>query len=125
MGEAGKGGFGFDEARADDEAGGVVDGEGEDLELLARPPLVRGAIVLEEIAVAFALPSAAGLGTAFERFTEQFGHVLVNMASDVGGGAFEGESSEILSARKLKLAGSPVARVRRRKASASSGQRVE
>lgn len=31
MGEVGEGGFGLDEARPDDESGGVVDGQGEDL----------------------------------------------------------------------------------------------
>ena len=70
MGEVGEGGFGLDEARPDDEAGGVVDGQGEDLEFLPRPPLVRGAVVLEEIPVVLALPSAAGLGAAFERFAQ-------------------------------------------------------
>ena len=47
MGEVGEGGFGLDEARTDDETGGVVDGEGEDLELFSGPPWVRGAVVLE------------------------------------------------------------------------------
>ena len=68
MGEVGEGGFGFDEGRSDDEAGGVIDGEGEDLELFAGPPLVRGSVVLEEVAVPLALPSAAGFGSAFEWF---------------------------------------------------------
>ena len=49
--EVGEGGFGLNEACSDDEAGGVVDGEGEDLEFFSGPPLVRGAVVLEEVAV--------------------------------------------------------------------------
>lgn len=91
MGKVGEGRFGLDEARPDDETGGVIDGQGEDLELLPGPPLVRGAVVLEEISIAFALPSAARFGAAFERFMQQLGHVLADMAADVGGGAFEGE----------------------------------
>ena len=42
MGEVGEGGFGLDEACPDDEAGGVVDGQGEDLEFSPGPPAVRG-----------------------------------------------------------------------------------
>ena len=76
MGEVGEGGFGLDEAGTDDETGGVVDGEGEDLELFSGPPLVRGTVVLEEVAVAFALPSAAGFWAAFERFVQQLGQVF-------------------------------------------------
>lgn len=41
MSEVGEGGFRLNEARTDDETGGVVDGQGEDLELFPRPPLVR------------------------------------------------------------------------------------
>ena len=94
MSEVGEGGFGLDEAGSDDEAGGVVDGEGEDLEFFAGPPLVRGAVVLEEVAVAFALPPAAGFGTALEGFVQERGEVFADMAADVGDGAFEGEAAE-------------------------------
>ena len=93
MSEVGEGGFGLDEARPDDETGGVVDGQGEDLELFPGPPLVRGAAVLEEIAIALALPSAAGFGAAFERFLQQRGQVFEDMGADVGNGAFEGEAA--------------------------------
>lgn len=91
--EVGKGGFRLDETRADDETGGVVDGQGEDLEFLCGPPLVRGAVMLQEIAVTFALPAAAGFWTAFEGFSQQFAHVFENMVADVGGGAFEGKAA--------------------------------
>lgn len=91
MGEVGKGGFSFNEGRPDDETGGVVDSQGEDLELFSGPPLVRGAVVLEEIAIALALPSAAGFGAAFERFVQQRVQVLEDIAADIGDGAFEGE----------------------------------
>jgi hypothetical protein len=84
MGEVGEGGFGFNESRPDDETGGVVDSQGEDLELFSRPPLVWRAVVLEKIAIAFALPSAAGFGATFERFVQQRGHVLEDMAADIG-----------------------------------------
>ena len=47
--------------------------------------------MLEKIAIAFSLPSAAGFRAAFERFVQQCGHVLEDMAADVGDGAFEGE----------------------------------
>ncbi len=92
--ELGEGAFGLDEACSDDEAGGVVDSEGEDLEFFSGPPLVRGAVVLEEVAVAFALPPAAGVGAAFERFVQERGEVFADMAADVRDGAFEGESAE-------------------------------
>jgi hypothetical protein len=49
---------------------------------------------LEEIPITLALPSAAGFGAAFERFGQQRGHVLADMAADVGHGAFEGEAAE-------------------------------
>ena len=73
MGEVGKGGFGLDKSSPDDETGGVVDGQGEDLEFFSGPPLVWGTVVLEKIAIALALPSAAGFGAAFERFVQQRG----------------------------------------------------
>ena len=40
MGEVGEGGFRFNEARANNKAGGIVDGQGEDLEVFSGPPLV-------------------------------------------------------------------------------------
>ena len=91
MGKVGEGGFGLDEARTNNETGGVVNGQGEDLEFIPGPPLVWGTVVLEKIAIAFALPSAARFGTAFERFMQQLGQVLSDMIADVGDGAFEGE----------------------------------
>ena len=39
--EMGKWGFRLNETRPDNETGGVVDGQGEDLEFLSGPPLVR------------------------------------------------------------------------------------
>ena len=38
--EVGEGGFGLDKASSDDAARRVINGEGEDLELVARPPLM-------------------------------------------------------------------------------------
>ncbi len=105
MGEMGEGGFGLDEARPDDEAGGVIDGQGEDLELFSGPPLVRRAVVLEKIAIALALPSAAGFGAAFERFVQQRGQVLEDMAADVGDRAFEGESAEEFVGQEAEVGG--------------------
>ena len=57
-------------------------------------PEMRGAVVLEEIAVAFSLPSAAGFGATFEGLMEQFEHVRPDMLADVGSGAFETEATE-------------------------------
>lgn len=105
MSEVGEGGFGFNESRPDDEAGGVVDGQGEDLELFSRPPLVRGAVVLEKIAIAFALPSAAGFGAAFEWFAQQLGHVLEDIATDIGDGAFEGEPAVEFVSQEAEVRG--------------------
>ena len=105
MGEVGEGGFGLDEARPDDETGGVVDGQGEDLELLPRPPLVRGAVVLQEIAIAFALPSAARFGAAFEGVAQQPGHMVADMAADVGGGAFEAETAGEFVGQEAEVGG--------------------
>ena len=93
MGEVGEGGFGFNEGCPDDETGGVVDSQGEDLELFSGPPLVWRAVVLEKIAIALALPPTAGFGSAFERSAQQLGHVLEDIAADIGDGAFEGESA--------------------------------
>ena len=50
--------------------------------------------MLEKIAIAFSLPFAAGFRAAFERFVRKCGHVLEDMAADVGDGAFEGEPAE-------------------------------
>ena len=106
MGEVGEGGFGFNEGRPDDETGGIVDGQGEDLEFLSGPPLVWGTVVLEEISIAFALPSAARFGAAFERFVQQLGHVLFNLIADVGGGAFEGETAVEFVGQEAEVGGS-------------------
>lgn len=46
------------------------------------------------------------------------------MAADGGDGALKANPQKISSARKMKLAGAPETRVVRRKASASSAQRV-
>jgi hypothetical protein len=62
--------------------------------------------VLEEIAIALALPSAAGFGAAFERFMQQRGHVLEDMAADVGDGAFEGEAAKEFVGEKAEVGGS-------------------
>jgi hypothetical protein len=105
MGEVGEGGFGLDEACPDDVAGGVVDGQGEDLEISPGPPTVRRAVVLEEVALALALPSAAGFGAAFERLVQQLGHVLEDMAADVGDGAFESEAPEEFVGQEAEVGG--------------------
>ena len=47
MGKVGECGFGLDKASSDDETGGIVDSQGEDLELFSGPPLVRRTVVLE------------------------------------------------------------------------------
>ena len=143
MGEVGEGGFRLDEARADNETGGVVDGQGEDLELFPGPPLVGGAVVLEQIAIALALPSAAWLGAAFERFAQQLGQVLADMIANVGGGAFEveaavefvgqeaevgglarGESEAQKGLRLIRPGGGVIASRRRQRKTAASGQPV-
>ena len=61
--------------------------------------------MLEEIAVALALPSAAGFGAAFERLVQQRGHVLEDMAADVGDGAFEGEAAEEFVGQEAEVGG--------------------
>jgi hypothetical protein len=96
MGEVAEGGFGLDEARPDDETGGVIDGQGENLEFFSGPPLVWRAVVLEKIAITLAIPSATRFGAAFERFMQQPGHVRSDMIADVGSRAFESESAEKL-----------------------------
>jgi hypothetical protein len=105
MSEVGEGGFGLDKAGPDDEAGGVVDGQGEDLKLFSGPPLVRGTVVLEKIAIALALPSAAGFGAAFERLLQQLGEVLADITADVGDGAFEGEAAEEFVGEEAEVGG--------------------
>jgi len=105
MGEVGEGGFGLDEARSNNESGGVVDGQGEDLELFSGPPLVRGAVVLEKIAIALALPSAARFWAAFERVMQQLGHVRPDMIADVGSRAFESESAEKFVGQEAEVGG--------------------
>ena len=105
MGEVDEGGFGLGEGRSDDETGGAVDGQGEDLEFLAGPPLVWRTVVLEEISIAFALPSAARFRAAFERFVQQLGHVLFNLIANVGGGAFEGEAAEEFVGQEAEVGG--------------------
>lgn len=105
MGEVGEGRFRLDEACSDDETGGVVNGQSEYLERFAGPPLVRRAVVLEEIAVTLALPSAAGFGASFERFTQQFGHSPADMFADIGGGAFETEAAEEFVGEETEVGG--------------------
>jgi hypothetical protein len=67
--------------------------------------LVRRAVVLEKIAIALALPSAAGFGAAFERFVQQRGQVLEDTAADVGDRAFEGESAEEFVGQEAEVGG--------------------
>ena len=92
VGEVGEGGFRLDEASSDDVACGVVDGHGEDLEALGGPPLVRGAVVLEKVAITLALPSAAGFWPAPQRFAQQVGEMLADVGPDVGGRTAESEA---------------------------------
>jgi hypothetical protein len=61
---------------------------------------------LEQIAIALALPSAAGFWAAFERFMQQFGHVFSDMTADVGGGAFEGEPAVEFVGQEAEVWGS-------------------
>jgi len=105
MSEVGEGGFGFDEGRSDNETGGVVDGQSEDLELFSGPPLVWGTVVLEKISKALALPSAARFGATFERFVQQLGHVLFDLIADVGGGALEGEAAVEFVGQEAEVGG--------------------
>ena len=106
MGEVCESGFGFDEGRSDDETGGVVDGQCEDLELFSGPPLVWGTVVLEKIAIALALPSAARFWATFERFVQQLGHVLFHLIADAGSGALEGETAEEFVSQEAEVGGS-------------------
>lgn len=92
MGEVGEGDLRLDEAGANHAAGGVINGHGEDLEVLAGPPLVRRVVALEEVAVALALPPAVGFGVAPKWFAQQLREVFASMAADVGGGAAEPEA---------------------------------
>ena len=105
MSEMGEGGLGFNEGCSYDETGCVVDSQGEDLELFSRSPLVWRAVVLEQVAIALALPSAAGFGAAFERFAQQLGHVLEDIAAHIGDGAFEGESAEDFVGQEAEVGG--------------------
>jgi hypothetical protein len=91
--EVGEGGFGFDKACSDDAAGGVVNGEGEDLEAAAGPPLMGRAVMLEEVSVSFALPSSSRFWSACEWFPEEVRHVFEDVVSNVGNRAREGEAA--------------------------------
>ncbi len=103
MGEVGEGGFGFDEARANDAAGGIVNGEGKDLKPLAGPPLVGRAVVLEQVSVALALPSPPGFGATGERFAEKSGHVSQHVVADVRDGAGKAEPTLQLVADEAEV----------------------
>lgn len=105
MVKVGEGGFRFDEASSDDEAGGVVNRQGEDLEPFAGPPLMRGTVMLEEIAIAFSLPSAARFGTALERFAQKFRHAPANVFADVGGGSPEVETADKFIGQEAEVGG--------------------
>jgi hypothetical protein len=59
----------------------------------------------EEIAIAFALPSAAGFGAAFEGFLQELWHVVEDMAADIGGGAFEAEAAGEFVGQKAEIGG--------------------
>ena len=59
--------------------------------------------MLEQVSVAFALPSAAGFTAAFKRFMQQCGHVFEDMAADVGDGAFEGEPAELFVGQETEI----------------------
>jgi hypothetical protein len=61
--------------------------------------------VLEQVAIALALPPTAGFGAAFERFAQQRGHVLEDIAADIGDGAFEGESAEDFVGQEAEVGG--------------------
>ena len=91
--KVGEGGFGFDKASSDDAARGIINGEGKDLELAARPPLMGRAVMLEEVSVSLALPSSSRFWSTCEWFPEQVRHVFEDMVSDVGDRAREGEAA--------------------------------
>ena len=60
---------------------------------------------MEKIAIALALPSAAGFGAAFERFAQQIGQVLEDIVADVGNGAFEGEAAMEFIGQETEVGG--------------------
>ena len=91
--EVGEGGFGLDKASSDDAAGGVINGEGEDLEAAARPPLVGRTVMLKQVSVSLALPSSSRFWSTCEWFPEQVCHVFEDMLSNVGDRARELEAA--------------------------------
>lgn len=91
MGEMGEDGFGFNEGHSDNRTGCIIDGKGEALVFLSGLPLMWRAVVLEKVAIALVLPSAAGFGAAFDRFVQQCAYVLEDIVADIGDEAFEGE----------------------------------
>lgn len=79
-----EGGFGLDKASSHDAACRIIDSQGEDLELVARPPLMGGAVMLKQVTVSLSLPPSPRFWSAIEWFPEEMCHVLEDMISNVG-----------------------------------------
>jgi hypothetical protein len=59
--------------------------------------------MLEEVAIAFALPPSAGFRAAPERFAQQAGEVFANVGPDVGGGAAESEAARDFVGKECEI----------------------
>jgi hypothetical protein len=102
--EVGPGGVAGDEAAGDVEAGVVVEGEQEGLFFGAGPPLVDGAVVLEEFAEAGAAEAAVGAWFFWGRGNEE-GQAGFDVGFDTGAGAFEAVEAQEFVGDELEVAG--------------------
>ncbi len=102
--EVGPGGVAGDEAAGDVEAGVVVDGQEEGLFFGAGPPLVDGAVVLEEFAETGAAEAAVG-ARFFPDRRDEIGKVGFDVGFDAGSGAFEAVEAQEFVGDELEVAG--------------------
>ena len=101
--EVGPSGVAGDEAAGDVEAGVVVDGQEEGLFFGAGPPLVDGAVVLEEFAETGAAEAAVG-ARFFPDRRDEVGQVGFDVGFDAGSGAFEAVEAQEFVGDELEVA---------------------
>jgi len=102
--EVGPGGVAGDEAASNVEARVVIDGQEEGLFFGAGPPLVDGAVVLEEFAETGAAEAAIG-ARFFPGRGNEVGQVGFDVGFDAGAGAFEAVEAQEFVGDELEVAG--------------------
>lgn len=102
--KVGPSGVAGDEAADDIEAGVVVDGQEEGLFFWAGPPLVDGAVMLEEFAETGAAEAAIG-ARFFPGHGDEVGQVGFDVGFDAGSGAFEAVEAQEFVGRSSHLVG--------------------